>query len=71
MEHLQYRAINDNAYLYRYGVLSPPDPNILASELKVAVWPTIASKHAILRAVLVVLSDPQSWGRECSNDFDC
>ena len=45
-----------------YGVLSPPDPDILAYELKVAIGPIVAPKHAILRAVLVMLSDPQSRG---------
>ena len=49
-----------------YGVLSPPDPDILAYELKVAIGPILAPKHAILRAVLVMLSDPQSRGKCCS-----
>jgi hypothetical protein len=57
-----------NAYLRAYGVRSPPDPDILASELKVAVGPIVASKHAILWAVLVMLSDPQSRGSVFNNN---
>ena len=43
-------------------MLSPPDLDILAYELKVVTRPTVAPKHAILSAVLVMLSDPQSRG---------
>jgi hypothetical protein len=57
-----------NAYLRAYGVRSPPDPDILASELKVAVGPIVASKHAILWAVLVMLSDLQSRGSVFNNN---
>jgi len=55
----------------RYGVRSPPDPDILASELKLAIGPIVASKHAILRAVLVMLSDPQGREKRIQHNSVC